>query len=371
MTREAADLRARPRPRRSRHAGRAADRARGGAARLSVLVAGAAASSTSVPFQMRVERVGRSCAAASVEREDALCSSRRCRCRGGRSCAAWAPAVALPFLEAMVPAFTALGQTPATPRVRRRLRSQRRHRRAVDSEDGRRRLRAPADPEAARAQYQGLARRRQQPDARASGRRRRRSRDQRGGLAERRAAPKRTRGRRRARRHHDRSGRRASRSGRTRRSRRSSSRPRTSPATSARARAATAARTRTRSRGARRPRRCRWRSTRASCSSGCSAGRARPAQRAARIDADAQHPRSRRRRRPPTCSAALGARDRARLGDYLDNVREIERRIQRTEARNGTRGHRRSTRRSACPTRSRSTSALMFDLLARRVSGAT
>jgi Protein of unknown function (DUF1552) len=30
----------------------------------------------------------------------------------------------------------------------------------------------------------------------------------------------------------------------------------------------------------------------------------------------------------------LGSRDRARLGDYLDNVREIERRIQRTEAHN-------------------------------------
>jgi hypothetical protein len=31
-------------------------------------------------------------------------------------------------------------------------------------------------------------------------------------------------------------------------------------------------------------------------------------------------------------SAGLGARDRARLGEYLDNVREIERRIQRAEA---------------------------------------
>ena len=32
----------------------------------------------------------------------------------------------------------------------------------------------------------------------------------------------------------------------------------------------------------------------------------------------------------------LGTRDRARLGEYLDNIREIERRIQRTEARNST-----------------------------------
>jgi len=30
----------------------------------------------------------------------------------------------------------------------------------------------------------------------------------------------------------------------------------------------------------------------------------------------------------------LGSRDRSRLGDYLDNIREIERRIQKTEARN-------------------------------------
>jgi uncharacterized protein DUF1552 len=33
---------------------------------------------------------------------------------------------------------------------------------------------------------------------------------------------------------------------------------------------------------------------------------------------------------------SLGARDRARLGDYLDNVREIERRIERSEARNAS-----------------------------------
>ena len=32
----------------------------------------------------------------------------------------------------------------------------------------------------------------------------------------------------------------------------------------------------------------------------------------------------------------LGTRDRARLGEYLDNIREIERRIQRTETRNST-----------------------------------
>ena len=39
-------------------------------------------------------------------------------------------------------------------------------------------------------------------------------------------------------------------------------------------------------------------------------------------------------RKRATCSARSGRRDRARLGDYLDNVREIERRIQRAEAQN-------------------------------------
>jgi hypothetical protein len=32
----------------------------------------------------------------------------------------------------------------------------------------------------------------------------------------------------------------------------------------------------------------------------------------------------------------LGARDRARLTDYLENIREIERRIQQIERRNST-----------------------------------
>src|SRR4029434_1577519 len=36
----------------------------------------------------------------------------------------------------------------------------------------------------------------------------------------------------------------------------------------------------------------------------------------------------------PICG--LGVRDRARLNDYLDNIREIERRIQQVERRNGS-----------------------------------
>ena len=45
------------------------------------------------------------------------------------------------------------------------------------------------------------------------------------------------------------------------------------------------------SRGSRRRRRCRWRSIRAWCSSGCSAGRARPAERLRADAAEPQHPR--------------------------------------------------------------------------------
>ena len=70
-------------------------------------------------------------------------------------------------------------------------------------------------------------------------------------------------------------------SGRTRRSHRSSSRSRTSPGSSGPATSVTAAPTRTRSPGECRRRRCRPRSTRASCSSACSAGRARGSVRPA------------------------------------------------------------------------------------------
>ena len=68
--------------------------------------------------------------------------------------------------------------------LRRRLHSKRRDHRPVDSHDGRCRFRAHADPEAARG-VQGVAGRRQQPDPRPPGRRGRRPRDQRRRLAER------------------------------------------------------------------------------------------------------------------------------------------------------------------------------------------
>ena len=55
------------------------------------------------------------------------------------------------------------------------------------------------------------------------------------------------------------------------------------------------------------------------------------------------------------CEAGLGARDRARLDEYLDHVREIERRIQRAEQQAESLLDV-PERRSACPSRSRSTS---------------
>ena len=85
-------------------------------------------------------------------------------------------------------------------------------------------------------------------------------------------------------------------------------------------------------RSARRPRRCRWRTTRASCSSGCSARATR--RRSARVlnkqyasilDMVAAETRVLQR--------TLGPPDRAVLSDYLDSVREIERRMQKMESR--------------------------------------
>ena len=62
-------------------------------------------------------------------------------------------------------------------------------------------------------------------------------------------------------------------------------------------------------------------------------------------------------RKRAICSARSVPRDRARLGDYLDNVREIERRIQRTEAQNSKKVIAARRARSACPTLRRSRDA--------------
>ena len=58
----------------------------------------------------------------------------------------------------------------------------------------------------------------------------------------------------------------------------------------------------------------------------------------------------------------VGARDRARLADYLDHVREIERRIQRTEAKNATRVELDAP--LGVPETFEAHASMMFDLLA-------
>ena len=164
-----------------------------------------------------------------------------------------------------------------------------------------------------------------------------------------------------------RSGASPSRSARTRRSRRSSWRPRTSPATSARCDAGySCAYMNTHLVAARRRRRCRWRSTRAWCSSGCSAGRARADAarwRACSDDRSILDSVARATRRD--LQRGLGARDRARL-ERVPRQRPRDRAAHparrgaaaRRERDRAGRAGRRARRRS------RSTSALMFDLLA-------
>ncbi len=81
--------------------------------------------------------------------------------------------------------------------------------------------------------------------------------------------------------------------------------------------------------------RCRWCATRAPCSISCSASARAPSDRAERraedrsildwIASDMSKLKS-----------TLGASDRARLSDYLDDLREIERRIERVEAYNSS-----------------------------------
>ncbi len=60
----------------------------------------------------------------------------------------------------------------------------------------------------------------------------------------------------------------------------------------------------------------------------------------------------------------LGTRDRARVGDFLYNIREIERRIQQTEAHNSAEARRLWTRRFGVPESFEEHVALMYDLLA-------
>ena len=86
--------------------------------------------------------------------------------------------------------------------------------------------------------------------------------------------------------------------------------------------------------GGARPSRCRWCATRAPCSTCCSASA--PRRRAPRAPRRGQeHPRL-DLGDAVAPEQELGAADRARLADYLEDVREIERRIQRVEAQNSS-----------------------------------
>ena len=244
---------------------------------------------------------------------------RRCRCRGGRSCAVSGAALALPLLDAMVPRADGAGQDGGAVRgaLRGRLHSRTADHGAVDAEGGGHGLRVHADPEAARAVPRSLVV--VSNLTRPAGRRRAATTRSRRRLADRRQAEA------------DRSRGHlagttidqlvAERSGRTRRSRRWSSRPRTSPGTSGACThglqlrlhehhlVAHAAR-----------RRCRWRSIRGRCSSACSAdsgsaaraGRAAPRDRSILDSIAETAPSAARPRRGATAPARRVSRQRAR-----------------------------------------------------------
>ena len=118
-----------------------------------------------------------------------------------------------------------------------------------------------------------------------------------------------------------------------RRSSRRSSSPSSRSNSSARATPATAARMPTRSPGAVRRRRCRWRTTRARCSSACSAAATAPIRRRARraSQKEQEHSRFGRRHESPGCSGGLGTATSVRSTEYLEAVRDVERRIQKAE----------------------------------------
>ena len=97
--------------------------------------------------------------------------------------------------------------------------------------------------------------------------------------------------------------------------------------------------------------------------------RRRTRGRAAGADAHRPEPsRLRRRRSARASQAGLGARDRARLDQYLDHVREIERRIQRAEQQNGADPDVPDAP-VGVPESFEEHVELLFDLLASRVSG--
>ena len=83
----------------------------------------------------------------------------------------------------------------------------------------------------------------------------------------------------------------------------------------------------------RRRSRCRWSTTRARCSSGCSATAAAPSAgaRAARLRQQQEHPRFGDGQAGRTEAGARRRRTSAKVDEYTEAVRDVERRIQRAE----------------------------------------
>ena len=369
--REAPDLRARPRHSSTTTCPSFARSCATRPRRLPVLVASCSGSSTSDAFQMRATEkprrrplvVGGSCTSSGPRGADTMFITkkhlpRRTFLRGIGA------TIALPLLDAMVPAGTALANTAAKPQTRYsvRARAARRDHGPVHAEGRRQELRAVTPILEPFAPYQSHMTVISNPDHRMATSQspeeaRRRPRSHGIGVLERRArrsAPK-ARTSTPASRSTRCSRARSARKARCRRSRCAS---RTS-ARSAFAASATAAPTRTRSRGRRRPRRCRWSATRRSCSSGCSATAARPRSARARQTQDAAF---------STPSLAERVVAEARLG--RERPRALRRLPATTSARSSAASRsRRSARRRRLASgrrsrscRSTSTSKLMLDL---------
>ena len=326
--------------------------------RFSALVLGVV---KSAPFQMRVKAAG-DCVTGDQGMNFITKKhlSRRTMLRG------LGVSVALPLLDSMVPAQTPLAKTAAAAKtpLLRHLRSARRDDGQMDSRAGRRRLRVPREPEASRKTARPRLRGQQ---SRASAGQRRRFRCRRRSRAFRRRFPQRraSRKRFRPRRHDDRSGPgRAHRPGHPAAFHRNGHR---GSRLELRLRA-TAARISTPSPGARRRCRCPWRTARRSSSSGCSAMAATPRS--------AFRARSRTRSildsvtdKVARLQGKLDPSDRARLGEYLDDIREIERRIQKATEQSADRVERsRSARRHSRSVRGSHQAHVRFDgpRLARR-----
>ena len=87
-----------------------------------------------------------------------------------------------------------------------------------------------------------------------------------------------------------------------------------------------------------------------------------PAARLRRIADRSQHPRLGHRQGSRDLNRRVGPRDRGKLTEYLEAVRDVERRIQKAEEQSSTRAAGRSISRRAFPTAFEEHAKLMFDL---------